>query len=89
MSSQKPTQSQIDYATRLLKQMGEPLPDFTTLDSKGISELIDGLKKKRGKPVWYGDGQFSHFEPIKPRWATENASLAQHVVDRFVRANYK
>jgi hypothetical protein len=32
------------------------------MDSVEVSNLIDGLKTKRGKPVWYGNGQFSHWE---------------------------
>jgi hypothetical protein len=57
-----PSQSQIDYARRLLKQVGEDEPDWSKFDSVEMSKLIDGLKQKRGKPVFFGNGQFSHWE---------------------------
>ena len=61
-ASTKPSKSQIDYAKHLLKQVGGEEPDWDSLDSTAVSSLIDGLKKKRGKPVWYGNGQFSHWD---------------------------
>lgn len=57
-----PSQAQIDYAKRLLQQVGGEEPDWSSLDAIQISDLIDGLKKKRGRPVWYGNGQFSHWQ---------------------------
>ncbi len=57
-----PTKAQIDYAKILLKQVGADEPDWGKLDGVEVSTLIDTLKKKRGKPVWYGNGQFSHWE---------------------------
>lgn len=60
--SRKPSQSQIDYARHLLKQVGADEPDWDKIDAIEISTLIDDLKKKRGRPVWYGNGQFSHWE---------------------------
>lgn len=62
MSPKPPTKSQIDYAKHLLKQVGADEPDWDKLDGVEVSTLIDALKKKRGKPVWYGNGQFSHWE---------------------------
>jgi hypothetical protein len=52
----------LDYAKHLVKQVGGEEPDWSKMDSAEVSFLIDGLKKKRGKPVWYGNGQFSHWE---------------------------
>jgi len=56
----RPSLSQIQYAQHLLKQAGASEPDWTKLDSVAVSSLIDSLKAKRGKPVWYGNGKFSH-----------------------------
>lgn len=61
--SKPPTKSQLSYLDHLLIQQGMPRPDdYDKLTGAQVSELIDGLKKKRGKPVWYGNGQFSHWE---------------------------
>lgn len=57
-----PSKSQIDYAKHLLKQTGGEEPNWDELDQRGISDLIDGLKKKRGKPTWYGNGKFRGWE---------------------------
>lgn len=58
--NQKPSSSQVSYARHLLQQLGEPELEggLESLTISTISELIDGLKKKRGRPVWYGNGQF-------------------------------
>lgn len=63
----KPTPSQIQYAEHLLKQVGGEVPDLDKLTRVELSEIIDGLKKKRGKPVFYGNGQFSHWEKMSLR----------------------
>jgi len=57
-----PTPSQLQYAKHLLKQQGQAEPDWDAMTNVEVSELIDGLKKKRGRAVWYGNGQFSHWE---------------------------
>lgn len=62
MNPKPPSKSQLDYAKLLLKQVGADEPDWDKLDGIEVSTLIDALKKKRGKPVWYGNGQFSHWE---------------------------
>jgi DNA topoisomerase IB len=62
MNPKPPSKSQIDYAKRLLQQVGADEPDWDRLDGVEVSTLIDALKKKRGKPVWYSNGQFSHWE---------------------------
>lgn len=61
-ATKPPSKSQIDYARHLLKQLGAEEPDFDKMDGGEVGKLIDDLKKKRGKPVWYGNGQFSHWE---------------------------
>jgi len=71
-----PTPAQISYAKHLLKQVGAEEPDWTKLDNAAVSSLIDDLKKKRGKPVWYGNGQFSH-------WEKDGALIAARVLARF------
>lgn len=58
----KPTPSQLQYVRHLLKQQGQPEPDLDSMDQIEVSALIDGLKAKRGRAVWYGNGQFSHWE---------------------------
>ena len=54
----RPSQVQVDFATRLIQQVGGELPDFEKLDRGEVSSLIQGLEKKRGRPTWYGNGQF-------------------------------
>jgi hypothetical protein len=66
-----PTSAQIEYAKRLLKQVGAKEPDWSKLDAVAVSTLIDELKKKRGKPVWYGNGQFSHWEKLAEETTTK------------------
>ncbi len=61
-TSNEPSKAQLDYAKHLVKQVGGEEPDWSKMNSVEVSSLIDGLKKKRGKPVWYGNGQFSHWE---------------------------
>lgn len=59
------TKSQQDYILHLLKQQGLTTPteaEVRQLNSIDAGALIEGLKKKRGKPVFYGNGTFSHFE---------------------------
>lgn len=70
-ATKPPSKAQIDYAKHLLGQAGAEEPDWDKLDGIEVSKLIDDLKKKRGRPVWYGNGQFSHWEkaaadPSKP-----------------------
>lgn len=56
------TPAQIQYARHLLKQQGVPEPEgFETIDQLAISDLISGLKAKRGRPWWYGNGTFGGF----------------------------
>ena len=74
-----PSKSQIDYAKHLLKQVGGEEPDWDKLDGVEVSNLIDALKKKRGRPVWYGNGQFSHWEPIKRVWAANARVVARYL----------
>lgn len=62
MNPKPPSKSQIDYAKRLLQQVGASEPEWEKLNGIEVSDLIDALKKKRGKPVWYGNGEFSHWE---------------------------
>lgn len=55
------SQSQVDYAKRLLAQQGrEPLGDdaLKAMSAVEIGGLIDELLEARGKPVRYGNGQF-------------------------------
>lgn len=61
-ASKEPSKAQLDYAKHLVKQVGGDEPDWAKMDQSEVSSLIDGLKTKRGKPVWYGNGQFSHWE---------------------------
>jgi len=82
ISTKGPSQAQIDYARRLLKQVGGEEPDWSSLSAVEMSELIDGLKKKRGKPVFHGNGQFSHWEK------TGRDPLACRVAARYVAASY-
>jgi hypothetical protein len=56
------TPAQVSYLRHLLKQVGGQEPAWDTLTDVEASTLIDGLKAHRGKPVWYGSGQFSHWE---------------------------
>ena len=59
-----PSKAQVSYALHLVKQQGltEPTEEQVRgMDDRTISDLIDGLKAKRGRPVWYGNGQFSHW----------------------------
>lgn len=74
-----PSQAQIDYARRLIQQVGGEEPDWTKLDSVEMSKLIDGLKQKRGKPVFYGNGQFSHWE----KKTAHMDKLARRVASRY------
>ena len=76
-----PTKSQLDYAAHLLKQLGVEA-DLSKLSGVEISDLISNLKAKRGRPVLYGNGQFSHWD----KRSAENDSLAQLVVSRFLHA---
>jgi len=53
--------SQISYAQHLAKQQKLKSPtadEIAAMDDVAISKLIDGLKKKRGEPVFYGNGKF-------------------------------
>jgi hypothetical protein len=59
----RPTQDQVDFATRLIQQVGGELPDFDKMDQGEMSSLIQGLKKKRGTPTWHANGQFRKWEP--------------------------
>jgi hypothetical protein len=55
------SKSQISYAKHLLKQQGLKSPtaaEIDAMDELTISKLIDGLKKKRGEPMFYGNGKF-------------------------------
>lgn len=58
------TEAQVSYALHLVKQQGLTTPteeQIREMDRVQISMLIDGLKKKRGTPYWYGNGQFGGF----------------------------
>lgn len=60
-----PSTAQVQYALRLLKQQGLAAPtaeEVATMNSVEVSSLLDGLLAKRGKPVFYGNGQFSHWQ---------------------------
>ena len=57
--------AQVNYALRLLKQQGLTAPspeEVEAMPSVEVSSLIDGLLAKRGKPVFYGNGTFSHWQ---------------------------
>lgn len=57
--------AQVNYALRLLKQQGLAAPtpeEVEAMPSVEVSSLIDGLLAKRGKPVFYGNGTFSHWQ---------------------------
>ena len=54
--------SQVQYLRHLLKQVGGDEPEWATITDTEASQLIDGFKAKRGKPVFFGNGQFSHWE---------------------------
>ena len=62
------TPSQVSYATSLLaglirrKLWTGDIPDFDTMMKDEISEFIDMAKDKRGKPLFYGDGEFKGWE---------------------------
>ena len=65
LASKPASKAQVDYALHLVKQQGLSDPteeQVRGMDDRTISDLIDGLKAKRGRPVWYGNGQFSHWE---------------------------
>lgn len=60
-----PSSAQVQYALRLLKQQGLAAPtaeEVAGMSSVEVSSLLDGLLAKRGKPVFYGNGQFSHWQ---------------------------
>jgi hypothetical protein len=61
-AAKPPSQAQIDYAKHLLKQVGGDEPDWEELTDVDVSNLISGLKKKRGRPTWYGNGKFRGWE---------------------------
>lgn len=73
-----PSDSQINYAKHLLKQLGEPEPDWDKLTGIEVSEIIDGIKKKRGKPTWYGDGSFRGWE----RSGVESLGPTDHYIEK-------
>lgn len=54
--------SQVQYLRHLLKQVGGDEPAWATLSDVEASNLIDGIKAKRGRPVFYGNGTFDHWE---------------------------
>lgn len=63
------TPSQITYAKALIVTLskkgvtGLPNPaQIDTMTKDELSTLIDQLVKQRGKPVFYGNGSFSHFD---------------------------
>lgn len=57
------TPSQLSYLKHLLKQQGQPEPEnLSEMTDAEASNLISGLKAKRGKPTWYGNGQFRGWE---------------------------
>ncbi len=60
--SKPATPSQVSYLKHLLGQVGADEPDWDKLTSIDAGTLISDLKAKRGRPVWYGNGQFSHWE---------------------------
>lgn len=70
------TPSQVSYLRHLLQQVGGAEPVWDTLTDIEASALIDGLKQKRGRPVWHGNGQFSH-------WEKRASAQAARVVRRF------
>lgn len=90
-----PTKAQLDYAHHLLKQVGAEEPDLESMSGIEVSKLIDGLKAKRGKPVFYGNGQFSHWEkqaadPIAVRVAARYLQAAYFSVgDEVLYGKYK
>lgn len=76
----KPSPAQIQYAQHLLKQVGAEEPDWSKIDGIEISELISALKKKRGRPVWYGNGQFSHWEKAGKSFPIQERVAARHIL---------
>ena len=66
------TSSQIDYAKHLVELLMRKgvigLPNTAQIDTMtkdDLSTLIDQLKKQRGEPVFYGNGDFSHHRSSK------------------------
>ena len=61
-----PTESQVHYALALIERVGGEDPpteeQLRAMSQKDVGELISTLKAKRGRAVWYGNGQFSHWE---------------------------
>jgi hypothetical protein len=80
--------SQVSYLRHLVQQAGGTEPNWDTLTDAEASTLIDGLKAKRGKPVWYGNGQFSHWEKKDGRREGMTALVAARVAARFLQAAY-
>lgn len=72
------TPSQVSYLRRLLAQVGGAEPAWDKLTDVEASTLIDGLKARRGKPVFYGNGQFSHWDK-----GADVALAAARVAARF------
>ncbi len=74
----KATDAQVSYAQRLIQtgiQSGwmpkKDAPDekkLKKLNQNEISVLIDGLKKKRGTPTFYGNGKFRGFDKKAAGW---------------------
>lgn len=79
MTGKPATPSQISYLKHLLKQVGADEPDWDNLSVVDAGGLIADLKDKRGRPVWYGNGQFSHWE--------KKAMNSQTVVARYFGAS--
>ena len=74
----KATDAQVSYVQRLIQtgiQSGwmpkKDAPDkkmLKKLNQNEISVLIDGLKKKRGTPTFYGNGKFRGFDKKAAGW---------------------
>jgi len=65
MAGKPPSKAQVNYVLHIIRQKGlkEPTQEqVQEMDADQVSDLIDGLKSKRGRAVWYGNGQFSHWQ---------------------------
>lgn len=63
------------------------MPDWELTDVEA-SAAIDGLKARRGKPVWFGNGQFSHWEKAAREISLNKPqvqSLAEELASKIVR----
>lgn len=93
------TFAQIDYAETLLKGLqrrglnpsDSPTKKQLLEMSRGdISVLIDGLKKKRGRPVFYGDGTFNGWQMPNGKFIKKAnlQGIIQRVAQQYMAQNF-